>query len=87
MVARPDHDGIARGIILTLSNPGSIHFIPASAPVVLRRLNETTPQMGFVHSDSEDYATYVRQLNEVAPEFANFALLQHGLNVVQTSAA
>ncbi|MGL3210748.1 hypothetical protein [Bradyrhizobium sp. BR 1433] len=87
MVTRPDHDGVARGLILTLSNPGGTHFIPASAPVVLRRLSETIPQMGFVHQDSEDYPTYVRQLSEVEPEFATFASLSLGLKVVHNSAA
>jgi hypothetical protein len=87
IVTRPDHAGVARGLILTLSNPGGIHFIPATAPVVFRRLNETTPQMGFVHQDSPDYAMYVGQLRDVTPEFATFASIAQALKVVQTSAA
>ncbi|MGY3698660.1 hypothetical protein ACVIGA_008802 [Bradyrhizobium sp. USDA 3240] len=73
MVTRPDHVGIARGLMLTLANPGGVHFIPATAPVVLRRLSDIVPQMGFVHRNSSDYATYIAQLSDVAPEFATFA--------------
>ena len=73
MVTRPDHVGIARGLMLTLANPGGVHFIPATAPVVLRRLSDIVPQMGFVHPNSSDYATYIAQLSDVAPEFATFA--------------
>ncbi|WP_050630112.1 hypothetical protein [Bradyrhizobium viridifuturi] len=77
MVTRPDHVGIARGLMLTLANPGGVHFIPATAPVVLRRLSDVVPQMGFVHQNSSDYATYIAQLSDVAPEFATFAAVAH----------
>ena len=87
MVTRPDHLGVARGLILTLSNPGGIHFIPATAPVVLRRLNETVPQMGFVHRDSSDYVIYLGQLNGVTPEFATFSSVAQALTVIKPSAA
>jgi hypothetical protein len=87
MVTRPDHVGVARGLILTLSNPAGVHFIPATAPVVLRRLNETIPQMGFVHKESPDYTMYLGQLSGVAPEFATFASVAQALKVIQPSAA
>jgi hypothetical protein len=87
MVTRPDNVGIARGLILTLSNPGGTHFIPATAPVVLRRVGETIPQMGFVHQDAPDYAMYLSQLRDVMPEFATFASVAQILKVIQPSAA
>ncbi len=81
MVTRPDYLGVARGLMLTLSNPGGIYFIPASAPVVLQRLNETSPQFGFVHPDSSDYKMYLDQLNGVAPDFALVAAVGQMSNV------
>jgi hypothetical protein len=86
-VTRPDSGGVARGLILTLSNPGGTHFIPATAPVALRRLSETIPQMGFVHQDAADYAMYLSQLSDVAPEFGKFASAAQALRVVHPSAA
>jgi hypothetical protein len=72
MVARPD-GGLARGMIMTLSNPGGTHFIPTAAPIVLRRLGEIVPQLGFVHRNSPDYDLYLTQLRSVAPHFGTFA--------------
>ena len=72
MVARPDQ-GLARGMIMTLANPGGTNFIPTTAPIVLRRLGEVTPQLGFVHRDSPDYELYLMQLRSVAPDFGMFA--------------
>jgi hypothetical protein len=57
--SRPDNGSIARGLILTLSKPGSLHFTPATAQVVLQRIGEAIPQMGFEHQDAPDYATYL----------------------------
>jgi hypothetical protein len=73
MVARPV-EGIARGIILTLSTPRGTHFTPMAAPVVLRRLGEVTPQLGFVHRNAPDYDLYHMQLASVVPDFGDFAL-------------
>ncbi|MGE5158098.1 MAG: hypothetical protein ACM3OF_08100 [Gemmatimonas sp.] len=87
MVSRPDHIGAARGLVLTLSNPARIHFIPATAPVVLQRLGETPARLGFVHQDSPDYAGYLEQLAGVTPEFATFAPIAVPLKVVTPSAA
>jgi hypothetical protein len=71
-VARPG-GGLARGLIMTLSNPQGTHFTPAAAPVVLRRLDDTTPQLGFVHRGAPDYELYMMQLRSVAPYFGMFA--------------
>jgi hypothetical protein len=87
MVTRPDNGGIARGLILTLSNPGGTHFIPATAPVVLRRMSEAIPQMGFVHQDAPDYAMYLSQLSDVTPEFGTFTSVAQALRVIHPSAA
>jgi hypothetical protein len=87
MVTRPDNGGMARGLILTLSNPGGTHFIPATAPVVLRRMSEAIPQMGFVHQDAPDYAMYLSQLSDVTPEFGTFTSVAQALRVIHPSAA
>jgi hypothetical protein len=71
MVARPD-GGLARGLMMTLANPDGTHFIPASAPVVLRRVGETMPQLGFVHRNAPDYDLYLMQLRSIAPHFGMF---------------
>jgi hypothetical protein len=72
MVARPD-GGLARGMIMTLSNPEGTHFIPTAAPIVLRRVGEIMPQLGFVHRNTPDYDLYVAQLRSVPPHFGMFA--------------
>jgi len=72
-VSRPDQRESARGLILTLSNPGGMHFTPASAPVVLSRVTDKLPQLGFVRSDAPDYESYRRELEMVAPAFGFFA--------------
>jgi hypothetical protein len=88
MVTRPDHIGAGRGLILTLSNPAGIHFIPATAPVVLQRPDDTAaPQVGFVHADLPDYPTYLARLNAVAPDFATFASVGPPLKVIKPFAA
>jgi hypothetical protein len=88
MVTRPDHIDVGRGLILTLSNPGGVHFIPATAPVVLQRLDEkASPQFGFVHADAPEYPMYLAQLSAVAPDFATFASIGPPLRVIKPSAA
>jgi hypothetical protein len=71
-LARPDNQGVARGLVLTLSNPRGMHFTPASAPVVLRRLGEQIPQLGFVHPGTPDYDLYQEQLRQVLPNYGTF---------------
>lgn len=76
IVSRPDVQGLARGLVMTLSNSGGMHFTPASAPVVLRRLGEQTPQLGFIHPSAPDYELYRAQIESVLPDFGVFAKLQ-----------
>jgi hypothetical protein len=72
-VCRPDARGLARGLIMTLSAPGGLSFIPASAPVVLRRLgDEPPPRFRFVHPGEPDYDFYQGQLHEVFPSYGVF---------------
>ncbi len=74
-VSRPDRQqGFAHGLILTLSNPRGVHFTPASAPVVMRRLvGEQLPALGYVHPGVPDYDTYRAQLLAVFPDYGLFA--------------
>jgi hypothetical protein len=69
MVSRPHVEGLARGLIMTLSNPAGVQFTPASAPVVLRRLGEEVPQLGFIHAGAPDYDRYKKELESVVPAF------------------
>lgn len=68
-VSRPDNQGIARGLILTLSNPRGMHFTPACTPVIIKRLGEHVPQLGFVHPGTPDYELYKSLLLAVVPNF------------------
>jgi len=70
-VSRPNKEGLAYGLILTLSNPTGVLFIPASAPIVLRKLDEKTPtpHLGFVHPGTADYEWYQEQLQKVSPNY------------------
>jgi hypothetical protein len=60
---------------MTLSNPSGIHFTPASAPIVLRRVRVTDkmPRLGFIRPGEPDYESYRQELEAVAPEFGFFA--------------
>ena len=58
---------------MTLSNPGGMHFTPVSAPIVLRRIVDKVPQLGFIRPDAPDYESYRRELEAVAPAFGFFA--------------
>jgi hypothetical protein len=73
MVSRPDEKEPARGLILTLSNPSGVHFTPASAPIVLKRVVDKAPQLGFIRADNTDYEAYRRELEKVVPAFGSFA--------------
>ena len=74
MVSRPERsDEPARGLITTLSNPGGAHFTPASAPIVLRRVVNQTPQLGFIRPGAPDYEGYRQELEIVMPVFGCFA--------------
>jgi hypothetical protein len=73
MVSRPESGTPARGLITTLSNPAGVHFTPASAPIVLKRVVDQTPQLGFVQPGAPDYEAYRRELEAVIPDFGFFA--------------
>jgi hypothetical protein len=73
MVSRPESNEPARGLIVTLSNPGGAHFTPASAPIVLRRVVDQTPQLGYIRLGAPDYEAYRRELETVMPAFGFFA--------------
>ncbi|MCA1458778.1 hypothetical protein I6F35_37405 [Bradyrhizobium sp. BRP22] len=73
MVSRPESNEPARGLITRLSNPGGAHFTPASAPIVLRRVVDQAPQLGFIQPGSPDYEAYRRELDMVMPAFGFFA--------------
>lgn len=73
MVSRPEQQQPARGLILTLSNPGGMHFTPSSAPIVLKRATHETPQLGYVRSDAPDYDAYRRELEQAMRGFGCFA--------------
>ena len=72
-VSRPSKGESARGLIMTLSNPGGMHFTPASAPVVLRRIADKIPQLGFIRPDVPAYNSYRQELETVTPAFGLFA--------------
>jgi hypothetical protein len=71
-VSRPGEQS-ARGLIMTLSNPSGMQFTPASAPIVLRRVTDKIPQLGFIAPDAPDYDSYRQELVAVAPAFGFFA--------------
>jgi uncharacterized protein YneF (UPF0154 family) len=72
-VSRPAEGKTARGLIMTLSNPSGIQFTPASAPIVLRRLADQKPRLGFIRPDAPEYESYRAELAAVAPAFGFFA--------------
>jgi hypothetical protein len=74
-LSRPNKAGLAYGLILTLSNPTGVTYIPASAPIVFRKLDEKmpTPHLGFVHPGTPDYEWYQEQLQKVSPNYGNMS--------------
>jgi hypothetical protein len=72
-VSRPGERESARGLIMTLSNPGGMNFTPASAPIVLKRVTDRIPQLGFLRPGAPDYDSYRQELEAVAPAFGFFA--------------
>ena len=69
MVSRPDKQEPARGLIMTLSNPAGLHFTPASAPIILRRIVGQMPRIGYIGADLPEYGIYRRELETVIPAF------------------
>jgi hypothetical protein len=74
-VSRPENQEPARGLVMTLSNPSGMHFTPASAPIVLKRVPREIPQLGFIRPDSPDYEAYRRELETVMPEFGLLSMV------------
>lgn len=72
-VSRPEQGESARGLIMTLSNPVGMNFTPACAPVVLKRIEDKIPRLGFIRTDAPDYEFYRRELETVEPGFGFFA--------------
>jgi hypothetical protein len=69
LLSHPDHAGICRGIISTLSNPKGAIYIPVAAPIFLRRLAAgEAPETGLVTPKATAYAGYVKELATVAAE-------------------
>jgi hypothetical protein len=52
---------------MTLSNPSGMNFTPAGAPIVLKRVADKIPQLGFIRPDAPDYEFYRQELEAVAP--------------------
>jgi hypothetical protein len=72
LVSQPDEEGLARGIITTLHNRQGPLLIPASAPVVIKRLRENeTPALGFIDQHHSSYAEY-RALLDTTEEYTIF---------------
>jgi hypothetical protein len=68
-LSHPDHNGVCRGIISTLSNPKGAIYIPVAAPIFLRRLKAgETPETGVITRKSAAYAAHVKELATVAAE-------------------
>ena len=72
-VSRLELPQSARGLMMTLSNPGGMHFTPVSAPVVFKRIVDKVPQLGFIDPEASDYESYRQELEAVAPDFGFFA--------------
>jgi hypothetical protein len=72
-VSRLELPQSARGLMMTLSNPGGMHFTPVSAPVVFKRIVDNVPQLGFIEPEAPDYESYRQELEAVAPDFGFFA--------------
>jgi hypothetical protein len=55
----PDSEGLARGLISTLSNPRGAIYIPVSAPIFLQRLELTSnPELGVITPDNPSHSRY-----------------------------
>jgi hypothetical protein len=84
MVSRPEGNEPARGLVITSSNPGGAHFTPASAPIVLRRVVDQTPQLGYIGPGAPDYEAYRRELEIVMPAFGFFATVPRAVSVTES---
>jgi hypothetical protein len=71
-LAWPEGDGIARGVISTLSNPRGAVYIPVAAPIFLRSLGTTDPAKypptGYITADHPSYLEYQETLQSVTDD-------------------
>src|SRR5262249_21199910 len=71
-LALPEGDGIARGVISTLSNPKGAIYIPVAAPIFLRSLRTTDPAKypatGYINADHLSYLEYQEILRSVTDD-------------------
>ena len=74
LLSLPDRDGIARGLITTLSNPKGTMYTPVAAPIFLKRLAQgEQPELGYIRPENEAYADYLTILaSVVADEYGRF---------------
>src|SRR5262249_3977018 len=69
LLSQPDDNGLARGLLCTLSNPRGAIFIPAATAVFLRRLQaKETPQIGLIKPEDASYEGYQETLSTVITE-------------------
>ena len=86
-VSRLELPQSARGLMMTLSNPGGMHFTPVSAPVVFKRIVDKVPQLGFIEPEAPDYESYRQELEAVAPDFGFFATAPRRVSSAETKPA
>jgi len=85
MVSRSDGRESARGLIMTLSSPSGTQFIPASAPIVLIRIVDEIPQLGFIRPGNPDYDRYCEELEKVVSAYGFFAPAPHPAPAVEAA--
>jgi hypothetical protein len=75
----PEADGLARGIISTVSNPKGPIFIPVAAPIFLRRIEpKVAPQLGIITAKDPCYSEYQDTLASITSEdFGLFLVSQN----------
>src|SRR5262249_37035186 len=78
LLSLPDADDVLRGIISTLSNPKGSIYVPAAAPILLRKLRTGEhPDLGVISSGHSCYDEYQASLATVLNEgFGVFATPQ-----------
>ena len=86
-VSRPGKGESARGLMMTLSNPAGMNFTPACAPVVLKRVADRIPPLGFLRPGAPGYELYRRELESVVPAFGLFASAPRRVSGVEASLA
>lgn len=86
-VSRLELPQSARGLMMTLANPGGMHFTPVSAPVVFKRIVDKVPQLGFIEPEAPDYESYRQELEAVAPDFGFFATAPRRVSGVEAKPA